>query len=372
MENRTKLIIGAVALGLGVGCAIAFKKKPSPECSCTVWQDGECVSETHRAQTRVCTPAGCKTEHQEVIDASCAPGCVCGDWVPGECVDNTHRKQTRVCDPPVCAHESRDIEDPTCAPARDITISVDCNYDSGDGPGSGLATVSNNSGELIKIWVGIFLCSAKAGNDCDLNCMAAEKVIYETVPAYFEIDDGASQGIATSKLKNILRGQKQRTGIYYFIAKVWDRAPVGDASDIEHCLDGNFCTVVFDPAIDIPITVDCNYGGGRGAVTVTNNTGNAAVRLWITRQLCSSVVGDGCALHCEGNIIKEWDSHYEDLTLRPSFVLITPEGFNELLSAAGQPAGTYYFVAAIWYDDPATVPDAVCINGCFCDFNFSG
>ena len=41
-------------------------------CNCGDWVSGECVSTTHRAQTRTCTPARCDTEYREIPDSSCA------------------------------------------------------------------------------------------------------------------------------------------------------------------------------------------------------------------------------------------------------------------------------------------------------------
>ena len=40
-------------------------------CTCTPWQNAECISETQRRQTRTCTPAGCDIEERIVNDPSC-------------------------------------------------------------------------------------------------------------------------------------------------------------------------------------------------------------------------------------------------------------------------------------------------------------
>jgi hypothetical protein len=46
---------------------------PSPTCNCTDWVAAECVSNTQRKYTRVCTPSGCDVETKYENDASCAP-----------------------------------------------------------------------------------------------------------------------------------------------------------------------------------------------------------------------------------------------------------------------------------------------------------
>ena len=43
-------------------------------CTCGDWVNRECVDDTHRRQTRTCTPSGCDTEERTIYDASCIPG----------------------------------------------------------------------------------------------------------------------------------------------------------------------------------------------------------------------------------------------------------------------------------------------------------
>lgn len=50
-----------------------FKLKEKEECTCTSWVDRECVDDTHRRQTRTCTPSDCDIEERVIYDPSCTP-----------------------------------------------------------------------------------------------------------------------------------------------------------------------------------------------------------------------------------------------------------------------------------------------------------
>lgn len=107
-------------------CTSRITLKIKKTCSCTSWQKGECISETHRRYTRICTPSGCDIEVEDRPDSTCAaPTCECGNWTDGECVSTTHRAQTRTCTPAGCDIEYQEVPDSTCETAPPPPICSD-------------------------------------------------------------------------------------------------------------------------------------------------------------------------------------------------------------------------------------------------------
>ena len=91
--------------GMTRSCIITQAGVP---CECSSWIDRECIDDTHRRQTRTCTPPGCDIEERTVYDASCYTPCseyttesscigagcfwydgACHDYGPVQCSDYT-------------------------------------------------------------------------------------------------------------------------------------------------------------------------------------------------------------------------------------------------------------------------------------------
>lgn len=64
------LLIGGGLIAAAIVAYFLLKKKE--ECTCTNWQNAECISNTQRRQTRTCDPSGCDVEERIIDDPSCA------------------------------------------------------------------------------------------------------------------------------------------------------------------------------------------------------------------------------------------------------------------------------------------------------------